>query len=490
MVKVVKMKKFLCVLLAVILCCCAFVGCKTNEEPDDTGVNWGDIPGGEDSTDDEEEYTGPKTTLTVLTNRVDLVNTTLVEYKNRFEDEFPQYNIVWQAFNDYDKTVSTRLPSGDYGDVCLIPATVSKKTLPTYFTVLSNNLEQMQGLYRYADIKAYNGNVYGLPTYGNANGILYNKKVFREAGVTELPSTYDEFYAAMGKIKNHYANDSSFLAPYYTNFKDSWALEQWSGAITGVAGDPDYYYSVLPSDRTAFTEGPVYKVHELLYELVRRGYTEAAPASTDWERSKVEFCRGNIGTMLMGSWAVSQIVGIAQDLVEGNAHKDDGSWVESVPGDEHIDPADIGYMPFPYTHEDGKIYSAHSPDYFWAVNRNTTNEKKTGGFIFIKWMIEKSGYYVLCGGIPPKLEMEFPDLIKGFEDLGVVLLPENAATGDLAGKLELVESRSGVVLWSSDWKNAIVEEAFKIRQGESGFSYAEIMANVNEDWLYGIDAVM
>ena len=124
------------------------------------------------------------------------------------------------------------------------------------------------------------------------------------------------------------------------------------------------------------------------------------------------------------------------------------------------------------------------------MNRNTTNEKKTGGFIFIKWMIEKSGYYELCGGIPPKLEMEFPDLIKGFEDLGVVLLPENAATGDLAGKLELVESRSGVVLWSSDWKNAIVEEAFKIRQGESGLSYAEIMENVNEDWLYGIDTVM
>ena len=53
-----------------------------------------------------------------------------------------------------------------------------------------------------------------------------------------------------------------------------------------------------------------------------------------------------------------------------------------------------------------------------------------------------------------------------------------------------MESRSGVVLWSSDWKNAIVEEAFKIRQGESGLSYAEIMANVNEDWLYGIDTVM
>ena len=44
--------------------------------------------------------------------------------------------------------------------------------------------------------------MYGIPSTGNAQGIVYNKKVFEAAGITTLPKTPDEFLDDLQKIKD------------------------------------------------------------------------------------------------------------------------------------------------------------------------------------------------------------------------------------------------------------------------------------------------
>ena len=68
-----------------------------------------------------------------------------------------------------------------------------------------------------------------------------------------------------------------------------------------------------------------YAVYYILYEAVKRGLTEADPTTTDWEGSKPRINNGQIGAMVLGSWAIVQM---------------------QAAGD-HAD--DIGYMPFPIT---------------------------------------------------------------------------------------------------------------------------------------------
>ena len=83
----------------------------------------------------------------------------------------------------------------------------------------------------------YDGLVYGVPSTGNAQGVVYNKRVFTEAGVTETPKTPDEFIAALQAIKDY---DSSII-PLYTNYADGWPMEQWDGQIAGTTtGDSTY----------------------------------------------------------------------------------------------------------------------------------------------------------------------------------------------------------------------------------------------------------
>lgn len=424
-------------------------------------------------------YEGSVSTVRVLLNRVDLRNTVLKDYEHEFEALFPMYNVTFETITDYENNARMRLMGGEYGDVLLIPSSVSANNLSYYFAPIGN-LDTLSQSWRYVSQKAYDGIVYGLPTYGNVNGILYNKKVFEDAGIIDLPTSPAAFLTAMQTIKAYNVNNANFLAPFYTNKKDSWPLDQWQGNVSSVSGDPNYYYNILPQDRNAFSAGsPHYIVYKLLYDLVYQALIENDPSTTNWERSKVEFVKGNIGAMVAGSWAVSQFVDVAIKVRDGTFQFDDGTAGEQS---NLANPENVGYMPFPYTNNEGEVFSAQSPDFFMGIKRTTTN--MAGANDFLMWFLQESGYYQLTGGIPPRMDMPFPDVIQAFQELGVILFEEIPATGTMIGKLELVESYSGIVLWNPDWKNDLFEEAFyKTR------SFNQIAAELNGSWIAGINIV-
>ena len=69
----------------------------------------------------------------------------------------------------------------------MIPA-VDKADLSNYF-ISYGDLDTMKTQINYATTWEYGGQVYGVPSTATTQGIVYNKKVFEEAGVTELPKT-------------------------------------------------------------------------------------------------------------------------------------------------------------------------------------------------------------------------------------------------------------------------------------------------------------
>ena len=98
------------------------------------------------------------------------------------------------------------------------------------------------------------------------------------------------------------------------------------------------------------------------------------------------------------------------------------------------------------------------------------------------WFLQESGYYQFTGGIPPRSDMPFPAVIQAFEDLGTILFEEVSATGPMLGKLELVESNSGIVLWNPDWKSSLFENAYYDLR-----TYNQITSELNDLWNLGID---
>jgi ABC-type glycerol-3-phosphate transport system substrate-binding protein len=56
-------------------------------------------------------------------------------------------------------------------------------------------------------------------------------------------------------------------------------------------------------------------------------------------------------------------------------------------------------MPFPIT-VNGKQYATAGPDYSYAVNKNSDADHKLAAQIFVKWMVEESGWCDFEGGYP------------------------------------------------------------------------------------------
>lgn len=397
-----------------------------------------------------EDYKDIKADLKFITHRTDLIDTTFQEYVKEFQKMYPGVTITYEGITSYADDIITRLTTGDWGDICMIPMQLDKNELSNYFVPYGDKTE-LEKKYVMLNNYSYKNVVYGIPSVGNAQGIVYNKKVFKDAGITELPKTPDDFLAALQKIK-----DNTDAIPMYTNFAAGWTMTAWDAYITGSAtGDPDYannglVHSINPFEKRSDMTGP-YAVYYVLYESVARGLTEDDPTTTDWEGSKGLINNGKIGTMVLGSWSVVQM---------------------QAAGD-HGD--DIGYMPFPIT-VDGKQYASAAPDYNYGINVNSSQDNQIASMLYIKWLTENSNFAYDQGGIPICVGEEYPDVYKMFD--GVELVIDNPAPDGEETLYNDINNDSEVgINTSPDGDSKILEAATT-----GSPTLDEIMADWNARW--------
>ena len=409
-----------------------------------------------------EDYKDIKADLKFLTHRTDIVDTKFAEYITEFQKLYPGITITYEATTDYREDMIIRLTTDDWGDICMIPTTVKKDECTGLF-VSYGNYDAIDKIYNFIDNFAFDGQVYGIASTVNAQGVLYNKKVFADAGITALPKTPEEFLDALQKIK-----DNTDAFPMYTNFAAGWTMGAWDAYIGGSAtGDPDFMNNVLVHSKDPFADrgdmtGP-YAVYYVLYEAVARGLVEDDPTTTDWESSKGRLNNGEIGTMVLGSWAFTQM---------------------QLAGDN---PDDIGYMTFPIT-VGGKQYAAAGPDYCYGINVNSSEDNKIAAMLYVKWLTEESQFAYTEGGIPIQEGAEYPPIFSDFA--GVEFVVDNPAPageetlqGDintasevginmenthvnrvLEAALDQTETLNDIVAdWNAKWSAAQEEKGAEIR---------------------------
>ena len=409
-----------------------------------------------------ESYTDITTTIHVFNQRTDMAEASYAgknwdAYIADFNKMYPNITVEVETDTNYSDDSLLRLQSGDWGDIMMIPA-VDNGELSTYFYDYGS-LDTMEPLVRFANSKMYDGEVYGIASTGNAQGIVYNKKVFEEAGITALPKTPDEFMTDLQMIK-----DNTDAIPLYTNYAAGWTMGAWDAYIGGSAtGDSTYMNQKLAHTKDPFSDPGdgthAYNVYKILYDAVAGGLTEDDYTTTDWEGCKGMINNGEIGCMVLGSWAFAQM-------------RDAGD-----------NGADIGYMPFPIT-VDGKQYASSGPDYSWGINKDADDANLQASIIFVKWMTEKSGYAYNEGGMPiDPNDDNWPDVYSAFEGIDYVsddpaLEGEEDLLTDLNSDSELNINNSG------DSKiQELIEHA---ANGDESFD--DIMNDWNQKWSDAQDA--
>lgn len=386
--------------------------------------------------------------ITVLTNRTDIVDTVFTDYAAEFEKAYPGTSVTFEAIADYESDVSTRLSSGSYGDVLLIPNTVTKAQLPQFFEPLGT-IDELGETYRFVTEMAYEDNAYGVAVTGNAQGIVYNKNVWEAAGITELPTTPDEFLAALELVK-----DKTDATPYYTNYNDGWPLSQWEGN-RAATGDADASITLVESD-APWAEGEYHEVADgLLFDIVANGLSEEDPATTDWESSKAGLGSGAISSMVLGSWALTQMQDAA---VTAGGSADD-----------------IGYLAFPSA-VDGQTYSTIGGDYKNAISLSSKN--KATARAWIDWFAQESGFAGDQGGLSPVVDGPDPETLTEFTASGVEYLELTPVPTDKATWENDIISESEIDLWGQIYRQKIVDVARGAADGDKASTFEAL----NKAW--------
>ena len=403
-----------------------------------------------------------KANLKLYSNRTDMLKkdypgTTWDQYIAVFNKMYPNIQVTVEANSDYSNSAMTRLQGGEWGDIMMIPA-VDRAELQNYF-ISYGSLGDMDKEVKYAVNQSYQKKVYGVASVGNASGIVYNKKVFKDAGIDKLPTTPDEFISDLKAVKN-----KTKAIPLYTNYAAGWTMGAWDAYIGGTAtGDPDYMNNVLTHSKNPFKDPGdgthAYNVYKILYDAVADGLTEDDYSTTDWESSKGKMNNGEIATMVLGSWAVSQIQA-AGDNAE-----------------------DVGYMPFPISIK-GKQYATSAPDYAYGINKNSSTTDQEAAMIFVKWMTEKSNFAYNEGGISIAADDDrLPDLYNDFKN--VKLIPDNPSPDgeeDLFNNLNS-DSELNINSGGDARVQGIVEHAANKDQ-----TYDELVQEWNQKWNDALDS--
>jgi diguanylate cyclase (GGDEF)-like protein len=365
-------------------------------------------------------------------------------YVDSFEQKYPNASVSIEYYSDYENDIQNRISTGEYGDVLMIPAYMSYDDFPDYFLPLGE-LSELTLKYNYlSQSKLHDEEVYGLPSSVFINGIIYNKRIFEEAGIADTPKSTEDFLTDLQLIK-----DRTSAIPFYTQYNDPWAIQYWEVfPFIEMTGNSDYKFNQFIFEKNPFAEGSThYSTYSLLYEIIRNGLAGDDPTNTNWNDSKIMLNSGDVASMVMGSWAINEIKGAGPN------------------------PEDVAFMPFP-NNIDGKQYCTLAGNYCYGISKNSANPELAKAFI--DFMLDESGYAVDNDCISILKSDPLPD---SYSDLGNVILSSSTIASDAQYKLYR-ELLKGVDLEQPDQIQEIISAASE----DEDRSFDQIMDEWNVRW--------
>ncbi|GHV94951.1 hypothetical protein AGMMS50293_12710 [Spirochaetia bacterium] len=117
------------------------------------------------------------------------------------------------------------------------------------------------------DLGAYEDGLYAVPLYTTPYITLYRKSYLEEAGITKIPTTWEEFYDMCVKVTDKSKNRYGFGAPMADvhSWKAIWVFLQGNDInLVNVDKDGNWYTDIDATDRAAIIE-----TYDYLYRLFR-----------------------------------------------------------------------------------------------------------------------------------------------------------------------------------------------------------------------------
>ncbi|MGO3151687.1 MAG: extracellular solute-binding protein [Galactobacter sp.] len=283
--------------------------------------------GGDDSGDDDAK--GGTTTLQML------VPTYSDQTKGLWEDIIKDFeaehddikiNLETQSWDNLETVLKTKIQSKKAPDIYnggAISGYVGDGILAKAEDIASKDtLENFQD--SFADAEKVGGAQYGLPFIASDRALFYNKDLMKEAGVKDVPKTWDELLSASKAIKDKTGNPG-YGMPLGSEEAQAEAM-LWAVGNGGSFGDEENITVDDPKNVEAFDQ---------MKKMIDSGATQANPGSTQRTPMMSGFVQGKMGFVYALPQTMQEIEKTNPDLNYGIAQPatKDGSAVTLGVGD-------------------------------------------------------------------------------------------------------------------------------------------------------------
>ncbi len=167
-----------------------------------------------------------------------------------------------------------------------------------------------------SDGKIGSGSLYAVPDGVSMTGLYWNKKVAKELGITEAPTTIEELEADMKKAKD--AGKLAMMMPA----KEGGTSYIYQALLTSYEGRDTVQDWILQKDDATFVTDGALKAAEQVKSWQDTGYFSSDALALDGSTALSRFCNGEALFFPSGSWYSASI---------NDALGDDAGWV-AFPG--------------------------------------------------------------------------------------------------------------------------------------------------------------
>jgi raffinose/stachyose/melibiose transport system substrate-binding protein/xylobiose transport system substrate-binding protein len=224
------------------------------------------------------------------------------------------------------------------------------------------------------------GKLYAVPMEGvQPVALFYNKKVFKEAGISKPPATWKDLLADVDKLKEH------GVTPIALAGSQAWCELMWLEYLLDRVGGSSAFAAIAAGRPGAWDNPAVTTALGMISDLVKRGAfgTHYAKVNQDAGGTNALLSKGDAGMLLMGSWEYADMMAAAPKFVKAN---------------------NLGFTTFPTV--DGGLGEPKdvvgNPSNYFSVTSDSKN--KSGAVDFIAKTVDQPSYIadlLSIGHVPP-----------------------------------------------------------------------------------------
>jgi N,N'-diacetylchitobiose transport system substrate-binding protein len=260
------------------------------------------------SSDDEKGASADKSaddaTIRLWLNGEDTSDELIELAKEEFKKEHPNVEVKFerQQWTGIVEKLTNSLSGKDAPDVIELGNTQAQTFEAAGALVdLTDEKEALGGddlVQSLTEAGTYDGQFFGVPYYGGARVVIYNKDLLAKSGI-EVPTTMDEFVEAGIKLKADNAATPSFSGIYYPG--KYWYASLpfiWEKGGDIAEQDGDKWKGTLSSPESV--EG---------LTLVKKIMDEASGAPKDGDETKdyIAFCNNEVAMLMAPGWKIGEI---------------------------------------------------------------------------------------------------------------------------------------------------------------------------------------